>query len=47
LGIHPYAVDTAGLGVKYRQTTALTGDLAAALKAYRAKWLRQLADAQI
>ena len=43
LGVHPYAVDTAALGVKYRQTAALTGDLATALKAYRAKWLQQLA----
>jgi len=40
LGVHPYKVDTSVLGVKYRQTPALTGELAAALKAYRAKWLQ-------
>jgi hypothetical protein len=39
-------VDTAALGVKYRPIAALTGELAAALKAYRAKWRQQLAGEQ-
>jgi hypothetical protein len=42
LGIHPYKVDTSAMGVKYRQTAALTGELVPALKAYRAKWLQQI-----
>jgi sugar (pentulose or hexulose) kinase len=42
LGIHPYKVDTASLGVKYRQVPAFTGELAPALLAYRAKWLQQI-----
>jgi len=42
LGIHPYKVDTSTLGVKYRATVPLTGDLAAALAAYREQWLRLL-----
>ena len=46
LHMHPYAVDTAALGVKYRPIAALTGELAAALKAYRAKWRQQLAGEQ-
>ena len=46
LGVHPYAVDTAALGVKYRQIAALTGELAAALIAYRTKWRQQIAAEQ-
>jgi sugar (pentulose or hexulose) kinase len=42
LGIHPYKVDTSTLGIKYRATAPLTGDLAPALAAYREHWLRQL-----
>jgi hypothetical protein len=42
LRVHPYAVDTAALGVKYRQVAALVGEPAAALMAYRAKWRQQL-----
>jgi sugar (pentulose or hexulose) kinase len=42
LGIHPYKVDTASLGVKYRQIEPLPADLAPALQAYRAKWMQQL-----
>lgn len=42
LGIHPYAVDTAPLGVRYRRVEPLAADLAQALAAYRAKWLERL-----
>jgi sugar (pentulose or hexulose) kinase len=42
LGVHPYNVDTASLGVKYRQLEPLPGDLAAALQAYRAKWMQHV-----
>jgi sugar (pentulose or hexulose) kinase len=42
LGIHPYKVDTASLGVKYRQVPAFTGELAPALLTYCAKWLQQI-----
>ena len=42
LGVHPYKVDTASLGVKYRQVPAFTDELAPALLAYRAKWLQQV-----
>jgi hypothetical protein len=42
LGIHPYKVDTSALGVSCRQIVALSGEVAAALKAYRAKWRQQL-----
>jgi sugar (pentulose or hexulose) kinase len=42
LGVHPYKVDTASLGVKYRQFNALSGELAQALQAYRAKWMQQV-----
>lgn len=42
LGVHPYKVDTASLGVKYRQIEPLLGDLATALQAYRAKWMQQV-----
>jgi hypothetical protein len=42
LGVHPYNVDTASLGVKYRQLEPLSGDLAPALQAYRAKWMQQV-----
>jgi len=42
LGIHPYKVDTAALGVKYRQIAPLSGELPSALKAYRAKWLQHV-----
>lgn len=44
LGIHPYKVDTSALGVKYRQIAPLAGELAAALKTYRAKWLQHVCD---
>jgi len=40
LGVHPYKVDTASLGVKYRQIEALPTDQATALQAYRAKWMQ-------
>jgi sugar (pentulose or hexulose) kinase len=43
LGIHPYKVDTASLGVQYRPVEPLGHDLARALDAYRAKWMQQLA----
>lgn len=42
LGIHPYKVDTSALGVKYRQVTAFTGELARALLGYRTKWMQQV-----
>jgi hypothetical protein len=42
LGIHPYKVDTSALGVKYRQMTAFTDELAKALLAYRVKWMQQV-----
>jgi len=42
LGIHPYKVDTASLGVKYRQVSAFTDELAQAILAYRVKWLQQV-----
>ena len=42
LGIHPYKVDTAALGVKYRQVPAFTDELAKALLAYRVKWMQQV-----
>ena len=42
LGIHPYKVDTASLGVKYRQIEVYPGDLAPSLQAYRAKWMQQI-----
>jgi len=42
LGIHPYQVDTAALGVKYRQIPALKDELASALKAYRDQWRQQI-----
>jgi sugar (pentulose or hexulose) kinase len=42
LGIHPYKVDTAPLGVKYRQVEPLTSDVAQALQAYRAKWMQHV-----
>jgi len=42
LGVHPYDVDTAPLGVRYRQVEGLPGDLAQALEAYRAKWMQQV-----
>jgi hypothetical protein len=35
-------VDTASLGVKYRQMESFPGDLTPALQAYRAKWMQQL-----
>lgn len=43
LGIHPYQVDTSALGVKYQQTEAFSGELVAALQAYRVKWLQLMA----
>jgi hypothetical protein len=42
LGVHPYKVNTASLGVKYRQVPAFTDELAQALLAYRAKWIQQV-----
>jgi sugar (pentulose or hexulose) kinase len=42
LGVHPYKVNTASLGVKYRQIEPLPGNLAQALQAYRVKWMQQL-----
>ena len=42
LGVHPYKVDTASLGVKYRQIEPLSADLARPLQAYRAKWMQQV-----
>jgi sugar (pentulose or hexulose) kinase len=44
LGVHPYKVDTASLGVKYRQIEPLAGDLAQALQTYRAKWMQQISQ---
>ncbi len=43
-GVHPYQVDTAALGVTYRQIPALTGEPAAALKDYRAKWRQHVGE---
>ena len=40
LGIHPYEVDTAPLGVRYRRVKPLPADLARTLEAYRDKWLQ-------
>ena len=42
LGIHPYQVDTAALGVTYRQSESFSADLVAALQEYRTKWMRLL-----
>ena len=42
LGVHPYKVDTAPLGVKYRQVAALPSDVAQALQTYRAKWMQEV-----
>jgi len=42
LGIHPYKVDTASLGVKYRQIEPLPGEPAKALQAYRARWMQHV-----
>ena len=42
LGVHPYKVDTTSLGVQYRQVQAFTEDLAQAVLAYRARWLRHM-----
>ena len=42
LGVHPYQVDTATLGVTYRQIAALPADVAGKLQTYRAKWLQQV-----
>ena len=42
LGVHPYKVDTASLGVRYRQIEACPSDLAQALQAYRAKWMQHV-----
>jgi len=44
LGIHPYAVDTTLLGVRYRRVEPLPTDLARPLSAYRERWLRHLAS---
>jgi sugar (pentulose or hexulose) kinase len=43
LGIHPYQVDTAALGITYRQIAPLANDLAPALDNYRSRW-RQLVE---
>ena len=43
LGLHPYDVDTAALGVQYRPIAPLTPDQAAALTTYRARWMEQIA----
>jgi len=43
MGIHPYKVDTAVLGVTYRQIEPLPAGAAAKLQAYRAKWLQLVA----
>ncbi|HOD82961.1 MAG: hypothetical protein BWX88_01897 [Planctomycetes bacterium ADurb.Bin126] len=40
LNVHPYEVDTAPLGVRYRQVDALPAEAVEALKGYREKWLR-------
>lgn len=40
LGVHPYQVDTAPLGVRYRQVEALPAEAVEALKGYRQKWLQ-------
>ncbi|HUC84044.1 MAG TPA: hypothetical protein VL970_02545 [Candidatus Acidoferrales bacterium] len=45
LGIHPYQVEVAALGVKYRQIAALTGELIPALQAYREAWLQHVSGA--
>ncbi|HPA17089.1 MAG TPA: hypothetical protein PLU30_05035 [Verrucomicrobiae bacterium] len=44
LGIHPYKVDTAPLGVRYRRVDALSADVARPLKAYREKWLARVRE---
>ena len=44
LGIHPYEVDTAPLGVKYRRVEALPGDVARALASYRETWLAKVRE---
>jgi hypothetical protein len=38
LGLHPYQVDTAPLGVKYRQIPPFTGEVATAMQHYRSQW---------
>jgi sugar (pentulose or hexulose) kinase len=45
LDLHPYRVDTASLGVRYRQVTALPASLTQTLHAYRAKWLHHVSEA--
>jgi len=42
VGVHPYQVDTAPLGVKYRPVLALSGELAQALQNYRAQWKKHV-----
>lgn len=42
LGVHPYKVDTASLGVKYRQIEPLPSDPGKALQGYRSKWMQQV-----
>jgi hypothetical protein len=44
LGVHPYKVDTASLGVQYRQVEPLPGDLVPALQAYQAKWMQHVSE---
>lgn len=42
LGVHPYEVKTAPLGVQYRRIEAFPRDVARALAAYREKWLAKV-----
>jgi len=44
LGIHPYKVDTASLGVQYRPVEPLGDDLARELEAYREKWMQRISE---
>jgi sugar (pentulose or hexulose) kinase len=47
LGIHPYEIDTAALGMQYRPIKPFSGELAGALDAYRSQWLRHLGVQQV
>ncbi len=44
MNVHPYQVDTAVLGVKYRQVSPLPADLAGVLENYRAKWMQLISQ---
>lgn len=44
LGIHPYEVNTAPLGVRYRRIEPLPADVGRLLRAYRTRWLAKIQE---